>query len=130
MAEFPEQLLIRVDPGPDADDELREETTRQLRGALVDADIGSVQQLHEATTPAGVKGVPASLGNLLVTLGASGGALTVLIGALQSWLTRSERCSVTIELGNDKMTLKGASSEEQQRLVNAFIRNHTAPRSG
>jgi hypothetical protein len=132
MAELPKRLLISVDPdpGPDADAELREETARRLQGVLTEVDVDSVQQVREAAAPAGAKGDPVSLGSLLVTLAASGGVLTTLIGAVQSWLTRSERCSVTMEIDGDKITLTGASSEEQRRLATAFIKRHAAPAKG
>jgi Effector Associated Constant Component 1 len=58
-------------------------------------------------------------------LAASGGVLTTLISTVQSWLTRSERCSVTMQIGGDKLMLTGASSEEQERLARAFIRRHS-----
>jgi hypothetical protein len=127
MTNSPERLLITIDPGPEADDELREEAARRLRGALTEVEVDAIHQVREAAAPAGAKGDPVTLGTLLVTLAASGGVLTTLIGAVQSWLTRSERCSVTMQIGEDKLTLSEASSEEQERLAEAFIRRHSAP---
>jgi len=120
------QLMLNIDAGPEADAEELEQLTRQLRGELTELDVETVNLIRGGAAPRGAKvGDPITWGALLVTLIASGGVLTTLIGALQSWLTRHERRSVTLEIDGDKLEVTGISSEEQQRLVNAWVSRHT-----
>lgn len=63
-------------------------------------------------------------GELLVTLGASGGVITTLINVLQSWLGRQEQGSVKLKFGDDEIEVNGKPSEEQQLLINAFLSRH------
>ncbi len=120
------QLMLNIDAGPEADAEELEQLTRQLRGELTELDVETVNLVRAGEAPRGAKaGDPITWGALLVALTASGGVLTTLIGALQSWLTRHERRSVTLEIDGDKLEVTGISSEEQQRLTNAWISRHT-----
>jgi hypothetical protein len=59
-----------------------------------------------------------------VTLAASGGVLTTLINTLQSWLSRRDNHSVTLEIGDDKLVITSASTKEQRMLIDAFIARH------
>jgi len=128
MPSEPSRFTVSITAGPDADDEERIELGRRLRVELL--------ALNEVETADPSAALPAS-GNdfrdkaalidwqtLVVTLAASGGVLTTLISTVQTWLTRQERTSVTLEIGGDKLVITGASSESQRHLVNAWIRRH------
>ena len=67
---------------------------------------------------------PVTWGALLVALTASGGVLTTLVNTLQSWLTRHERRSVTLEIDGDRLEVTGISSQEQQRLIDTWLSRH------
>ena len=69
-------------------------------------------------------GDPITWGTLLLTLAASGGVLTTLINALQSWLTRHDRHKLSLEIGSDKLEVTGISSEEQRRVIEAWLSRH------
>jgi hypothetical protein len=58
---------------------------------------------------------------LLLTFAASGGVLTTLINVLQSWLSRHERRSMTLKIGDDELEVTGISSEQQQQLINDWL---------
>ena len=120
------QLMLNLDAGPETDAEELAELTRQLREDLMELSVEAVDLVRAGKAPEGAKaGDPVAWGTLLVTLAASGGVLTTLISALQSWLTRHERRSVTLEIGGDKLEMTGISSEGQQRLIDAWISRHT-----
>jgi hypothetical protein len=51
-------------------------------------------------------------------------ALTSLFGLLQNWLTRHDKATVTIEMGNDKLTLTGSPSKEQRQLIEAMLQRY------
>jgi hypothetical protein len=113
------------DTSPEADAEESERAARQLRDGLLELDVQTVEFAPGGETPEGTKaGVPPDLSTILLTLAASGGVLTTIIGVLQSWLTRHERRSVTLEIDGDKIEITGISSEEQKRLIDAWMRRH------
>jgi Effector Associated Constant Component 1 len=118
------QLLIRIETDSGADDQERVELTRKLRKQLLSLD--EVEGAEPATAPAGpgTKSAGVDWQALMVTLASSGGILTTLTGTIQSWLTRQDRSTVTLEIGGDKLTVTGASSDTQKRLVNDWIKRH------
>ncbi len=123
MSELSEDITLHVDGGPDADAEEVATLTQQLRQELLDLEVEDVVLVGEGQAPAGAKGDPIAWGTLLVTL-ASGGVLVNLIRMLQSWITRDERRSVAIEVGGEKIDVKGLSTEEQRRLIEAWLERH------
>jgi hypothetical protein len=89
------------------------------------SDIEAIDLVHAGEIPERAKAsASVDWGTLLVTLAASGGVLTMLANMLQSWLTRYDRHSVTLEIDGDKLEVKGISSEEQQRLIDAWLSRH------
>lgn len=119
------QLLLNLDAGSEGDDEELEELTRKLREELMDLDIEGANFVRFGEAPAKAKSIePVTLGTLLLTLVASGGVLTTTINVLQDWLTRHEKHSLTLEIEGDKLQVTGISSEEQERLINAWLTRH------
>jgi hypothetical protein len=122
MAESPTLLTLSVNAGRDADDEESTELTRRLRQYFLDREVDKVEFAGSASLPAGAKGDPVTLTSLVVTLAPV--ALTGLLTMLQSWLTRHERATVTLESGGEKLTLTGTPSREQQQTLAAFLNRH------
>ena len=87
---------------------------------------GCVINKHEAgQTELGARGEPVTVGAIILSL-VSGGALTALIGTLQSWLTRDDRrtLKLTIESAEgQKITLDSAQFTEDQ--IKSFLRSST-----
>lgn len=123
MSENTLELKLKFDAEPDADEEDLERSTRQLREELKELDVEGVDFASAGEAPAKAKaGDPVTWGTLLLTLAVSGGVITTVINVLQSWLTRQERRSVSLEIDGDKLDIKGISSEEQRRLVNEWLK--------
>ncbi len=61
--------------------------------------------------------------NLITSL-ASSGALPPLFDLLKSLLTRHSLRSVTLEIDGDKLEVKGVSTQEQKRLIDAWMSRH------
>lgn len=119
-----QRLSIHLTAGSDADDEEVAEATRQLRRELLDLDVGAVELPRAGDAPPGTRaGELLVLGGLVVTL-AKSGLLTAVVGAVKSWLSRSEHRSITLVLGNDRLTLSGVSSDDQRRLTDEWLRRH------
>ena len=118
------QFVLTLAAGPDADDEELAQLGRQLRTQLLELDVEAADLVRRGTAPAGSKGDPVTLATLAVTLAPL--ALTEIMKAVQAWLTRHDRASVTVESGTDKITITGSPSKEQQRTLEAFISRHKA----
>jgi hypothetical protein len=124
MANHPARLVIHIDAGAEADQEEQAELAQRLRENLLELDVDTVEQVRSGAAPAGAKGDPMTLATLAVTLAPI--ALTELMKALQSWLSRHERASVSVESGAEKIVVTGSPSKEQQQLIEAFIGRHKA----
>jgi hypothetical protein len=117
-------LVLHADP--DLDDEGMDQLARQLRNELIQLDVDSVTAANGTHSAAGAKGDPVTLGALIVALSATGGVFTTLIGTLRDWLnnhSRGHRISVTID--GDTIEVERGSAEQQQALIEAFIRRHS-----
>jgi Effector Associated Constant Component 1 len=127
----PVQILLEVDAGPDGDAGERAELGLRLRDELVLADVESVDPASGGELPGGAKGGDSfAWGSLVVTL-VSSGALTALIGTVNSWLGRQRRGSVSVRIGDDELVLTSAAPEEQRRLVEEWLGRHgSEPFSG
>jgi hypothetical protein len=126
MGDQKTQLILNLDTGAESDVEELAELTPQLRTELLELDVDTVDLVSVEKAPAKAKaGDPAAWGELLVTLTSSGGVLVALVSLLQSWLTHNERRSVTLEIDGDKLEVTGISSEEQQRLIDAWLSRQT-----
>ncbi len=123
VAKPPSQLTLTIDPGPGADDEDRAALAQRLREEL--QEVGGAE-IHEvigaADTSRRTKGVDMAWGTLAVTV--APGVITALVSTLQSWLTRHERSKVTVKSGDDELVVEGSPSQEQRRLIEAWVGRH------
>jgi hypothetical protein len=120
-------LVLVVESEPDVDPDEVDRSVRQLRTELKDLDLQSIALMASENTPLGAKGDPFSLGALLITLTAAGGALPILIEAARDWLTRkstARRISVTID--GDTLVLDKSTTQERHTLIDAYLRRHGA----
>jgi hypothetical protein len=119
--------LALVDPRVDL--EYLDELASSLRTMLLDADVADVQPLHHGEAPAGAKaGEVAVIGTLLVTLAQSAEALTSVVHAVRNWLAGYPSRTVKLQVDGNVIELTGATSAEQQRLVDLFIEQSTGRR--
>jgi hypothetical protein len=113
-------------PDPETDVETLERLTRQMRTEIMDLDVESVTLVPNEAAPAGAKGDAVTIGALAVALSASGGVFTSLIDTLNDWLGRhSGRHRISVTIDGDTIELDGASREQQQQLVEAYLRRHS-----
>lgn len=125
MANQTIQLLLNLKAGPETDTEELAELTQKLWEELAELDVETVDFVETGEVPIKAKsGDSFTWGALLLTLAASGGVLTTIINVLQAWLARHDEHSLTLEIEGDKLHVTGISSEEQQRLINAWLTRH------
>lgn len=125
MTDEPLRLTLNIDAGSEADEQERIDLARRFRKAIL--ELKEVDEIRPVLMPAG-PGTKAVGGldwqALAVTLAASGGVLTTLIGGVQAWLTEHRRASVSVKIDGDELTLTGVSPIEQRHLVNEWLRRH------
>jgi hypothetical protein len=122
VANQPAQIMLQLDAGPEADQEEQARLTQRLRENILELNVDDVEQVHTGRAPAGAKGDPVALATLAVTLAPL--VLTEVMKALQAWLSRHDRASVSIETGGDKIVVTGSPSKEQEQLIHAFVSRH------
>ncbi len=125
VTEPPTEVVVRVDAGPDGDEEEVAELALRLRDELREVDGASARLSRDAPAPTGAKGDAVEWGTLLVGV-VSSGALTALVTTASSWLGRQRGGSVRVRIGDDELELTGATSEEQRRLVDAWLARRAA----
>jgi hypothetical protein len=95
-----------------------------LRRDLSDLEGAELEKQPTATAPAGTKSVlNIDWSTVLVSLVASGGALTALLGVLQSAISKDRR--VVVEIAGNKLDLASSSISERQQLIAAWIASQT-----
>jgi hypothetical protein len=120
------QVTLGIEAGPDADQAELAELALALREDLRDVDLESVQLASGGERPTGAKsGDVMAWGTLVVGI-ASSGALTALINAVSAWITRQRSASVRLKIGDDELELTGASSDDQRRLIDAWLARRSA----
>jgi Effector Associated Constant Component 1 len=122
METNPATVILHIDAGPDADVEEQAVLIRRLRANLLERDAEAVDVPHSGAAPQGAKGDVVTLSTLAVTLGPL--VIAELMKAVQTWLTRHDRATITVESGGEKIVVTGSPSPEQQRVIDTFVSRH------
>lgn len=114
---------------PDADLETIDELTRNLRMELLELDVDAVSPPSAGPAPPGSKGLElAAIGALLVQVKGTVQVVSAVISAVRSWLARGSSPGRTLKVTVDGRTLElsAATAEQQQQLVDEFLRSLTS----
>jgi hypothetical protein len=121
------ELALELAPRPGTDSEELAELASRLRTELLDLDVDAVVPMAAGDAPEGAKGVELlALGGLVVRFVLSQDVLTSIIDGVRSWLQRQSARSVKITLDGDILEITGASSPEQDRVVELWLVRHAA----
>jgi Effector Associated Constant Component 1 len=93
----------------------------QLRRDLLESEVGDVRRPERGEARSGAKGDLLAWAELVVTLT---GGLPTLVAVIRAWAQRGSGRRVTLELDGDKLEVSGASSEQQERLINSWLQRH------
>jgi hypothetical protein len=111
-----------------ADAERLAALTGYLRSELLQLDVEDVNALPAGEPPPGARGFDAAtVGALMIALGQSAEGLRLVVSAIKGWLRRGDGKGrkVRLELGGDALELSQASTADQERLIEMFVRRHT-----
>lgn len=118
-------VVVHVTADPGADEQELAELTGRLRDELLELDVDNVQFVQGGEPPPGAKGLDVvQVGELLVSVATSSGALRAIVSVIQGWLSRARQRSVKIEIDGDLLEVGGLSSADQQRLIDHWIARH------
>ena len=113
-----------VAPGPDED---LEQGALRLRDELLGLAVDDVRPAARGRGTARAAAAPsvAEIGTLLVSLGPSVQLLQSVVQGITSWLRRDRSVSaVKVSIDGDVLELSAATSEQQSRLVDAWLARH------
>ena len=117
--------VVRVElVEPDSDPEAHDVLMLDLRQELMQLDVESVSTVPVGPAPPGSKGLDmAAAAALLVQVKGSARALSMLVTAVRTWLQRGQAGpSVRLTIGDRTLELSHATTEQQERLVEEFLR--------
>ena len=110
-------IVLTVEGDRDSDREDLAALTWDLREDLLTLDVADVDH-PSAEAPSGAKGSAMEWAQLVVTLA---GSAPPLFGVLRGWVGRHPGCSVTLSVGEDRLTLDDLSPDEQRRLYREWL---------
>src|SRR5687768_10055429 len=113
---------------PDGDPEALDVLMRDLRQELLQLDVESVSTVQAGPAPPGTKGLDmAAAAALLVQVNGSVTALSIVVSAVRAWLQRGKDsgASVKLTIGERTLELSRATTEQQERLMQEFLRSRT-----
>ena len=108
-----------------ADAETIDRLTGDLRVELLELDVDSVSRVSDGSAPAGSKGLElAAVGALLVQVKDSVPLVRAVVSLVRTWLSRgtSPGRSIKVTVDGRTLELSAATVEQQQRLVDEFVR--------
>ena len=120
-------LQLTLDTGPDPDATEIGMLTRQLRSELLRLDLEDVEVPFSDVVPTGSKGLDvAVVGQLVAQLSPAATSLASVVSAIRAWLARGRVVrTIRIELDGDVLAVSGASSADENRLVDLFVTRHS-----
>src|SRR5262249_16775605 len=128
MAEAVWQLEVEVVPPQEADAAEVAEFVHQLRRELLQTDVERVDLAVTGPPPAGAKAVAGvAVGPLLIGAGPPV-SLRRVVAAVRSWVEHNRVRAVKMTLDDDVLEVTGISSEDQRRLIDAWLARHDTPR--
>jgi hypothetical protein len=114
-----DEFVISIDVGPGWDERELDSQTHLLLDELSELNRVQADLIQGGVLPEGAKGDPLTLGTILVKIGEAGGIIG-LTNILSSWLSRDERRSITLQIGENKLSVDGISQIEQTKLIEWF----------
>ena len=117
-----DRLILQVLPVADSDSEELADLAAELHGELLDVDGTSVAPLSAEAAPPGAKGLGDVAGWLVAQFGTLDG-LRALVSAVRGFASRTGR-TVEVSIGGDALKVTGATSRQQQQLIDAWLARH------
>jgi hypothetical protein len=119
---------VEITPLEDSDEREVAELGGRLRSDLRQTSATRVEAVSVGSAPVGSKGFEVlALGHFVVELARSAPALRKVVAVLRDYVARQPVRSVKISLDGDVLEVTAVSSEDQRRLIDAWIAQHAQP---
>jgi len=115
-------LVMQVVPMADSDAEELADLAGQLHAELLGVDDASVGPLPAGAVPEGAKGLGDVAGWLVAQFGTLDG-LRALVAAVRGFALRTGR-TVEVSIGGDSLKVTGATSQQQEKIIDAWLARH------
>jgi hypothetical protein len=122
-----QELVLRIEEDG-ADDERLDSLATTLRAELLALDVDDVRRPSAGAAPEGSRALElAAIGALLVSIKGTTEVVSSVVNAIRGWLARgSSDRSVEVTIGDRTLKLTAATAEQQDRVVEEFLRAATA----
>jgi hypothetical protein len=117
-----DRLIVQVLPAADSDAEDLADLAGGLRAELLDLDEVLVTPYAAEAAPAGAKGLGTLAGWLVTQFGSLDG-LRAAVAVVRGWVGRTGR-TVEVSIDGDVLKLTGATSQQQEKIVDAWLARH------
>jgi hypothetical protein len=117
-----DRLVMQLVPMADSDAEELADLAGQLHAELLDVDDALVGPLPAGAVPEGAKGLGDVAGWLVAQFGTPDG-LRALVAAVRGFASRTGR-TVEVSIGGDSLKVIGATSQEQEKIIDAWLARH------
>jgi hypothetical protein len=119
------EVLLRLDAGPDSDDEELDRHTEQLRRRLLELDVENAYRPAVSDAPEGARAIDAAtMGLIVVQLLPVLPALHDIVQIVRVWLSQHPDRTATLEIDGDRIEVSGISMEEQRELIRIWTDRH------
>jgi hypothetical protein len=116
-------FVLQVLPEPDGDLQELSDLAGGLYAELSETDAVSVAALTRGALPDRAKGLGVAAGWLVVNFGTLAG-LRAALATVRGWAGRTGQ-SVEVGIGGDILKVTGASSAQQQQIIDAWLARHS-----
>jgi hypothetical protein len=115
------ELILIMQPDAASSPAMQDDLMQQLHAALRDLPVDGIRSADAGEVPSGARAVDlAAVGALLIKVGP--GAVRGVVRGVRNWLNRSSARCVELQVGDNRLSLHKASLEEQERLIEAWLR--------
>lgn len=117
----PPELIVRVLPELDDDQEHTAALARRLQTELLDLDVHAVHPMPDDVAPEEAKGIGDVVGVLAVWTGKT--MLTAIMAKVRDWASRTDG-TVEVTIDGDTIKVIGKTSARQDQLIDAWLARH------
>ncbi|MGY1763564.1 hypothetical protein ACI79G_06665 [Geodermatophilus sp. SYSU D00779] len=101
-----------------------DDLVRRLQADLRQLNLDDVRRAPLGPAPPGSRaGDVASLTELILTSAGTAGVMSAVTQMLVAWVQRGGSRKAQVTVGDNSLTLEGASTEQQERLLSTFLRS-------
>jgi hypothetical protein len=93
---------------------------RSLQDDVSNLDVDKITLITETPPPGSKAFDGVAIGSMIIDF-ATGGVVKQITQTIQAWIQRNENRSITLEIEDDKIDVKGISGKDQQKIIDAWI---------